>query len=112
MTAPDATGPGRYDGWCTRVREAVHARGVVLLIFHGDDGSGFSCQADAAITNRLPEILEETARKIRGAPAPHEEVLRTSLFEAAQTIERLRSQLDIANAKLAQVALLAQREPP
>jgi hypothetical protein len=112
VTAPDATGPGRYDGWCTRVREAVHARGVVLIIFHGDDGSGFSCQADFIITNRLPEILEETARKIRGAAPPHEEVLRTSIFEAAQTISQLRAQLEIAHAQLAQVVELAQREPP
>jgi hypothetical protein len=60
-----ALGPGKYDSLCTTVRETVNARGAIVIIFDGMRGSGFSCQADAETTSRLPEILETMARQMR-----------------------------------------------
>jgi len=58
-------GPGKYDRHCTRVREQTTARGVLLIVISGADGSGFSCQADPEILLTLPEILEQVAAEIR-----------------------------------------------
>lgn len=58
-------GPGKYDAWCTRVREATNARGVILIVVDGEEGQGFSCQADLQTTLRLPDALEAVARHIR-----------------------------------------------
>ena len=60
-----ALGPGKYDDLTTQVREQTHARGVILLVFDGDKGSGFSCQTDAIVLARLPAILEDIAKEIR-----------------------------------------------
>ena len=63
-----ALGPGKYDDLCTEVREKAKARGAILIVFSGDKGSGFSCQADVDITLVLPEILENLAKQIREFP--------------------------------------------
>lgn len=60
-----AVGPGKYDDLCTMVREKSKARGAIVIVFHGDKGSGFSCQADAMATLLLPELLEHMAKQIR-----------------------------------------------
>jgi len=60
-----ALGPGRYDSFCTDVRMLTGAQGVLLIVLNGILGSGFSCQADAATTTLLPDILENIARQIR-----------------------------------------------
>jgi hypothetical protein len=64
-----AIGPGKYDDICTMVRERVgigdKGGGVIVIVFGGNRGNGFSCQADLATTLALPEVLEETARQIR-----------------------------------------------
>lgn len=60
-----ALGAGKYDALTTQVREQTHARGVILLVFDGDEGSGFSCQTDAIVLARLPAILEDIAKEIR-----------------------------------------------
>lgn len=60
-------GPGKYDDECTRVREATGAKGVVLIIFEGDKGSGFSVQAGFVEHLFLPETLESIAREMRAA---------------------------------------------
>jgi hypothetical protein len=59
-----ALGPGIYDEECTLVREKTGAEGVILLVFKGAKGSGFSCQAPLDVTLRLPSILREVAEKI------------------------------------------------
>lgn len=64
-------GPGRYDDLCTYVREKTGIEegqrgGVVLIVLGGDQGGGFSCQADAETTLALPELLEMVAKSIRG----------------------------------------------
>jgi hypothetical protein len=64
-----ALGPGKYDDLCTFVREQVeitdHGGGVMLIVFGGNRGNGFACQADLATTLALPDILEAIARQIR-----------------------------------------------
>lgn len=60
-----AFGPGKYDDLCTDVRLKTHAHGVLLIVLGGDKGTGFSCQATAATTLALPDLLEDVARQIR-----------------------------------------------
>jgi hypothetical protein len=66
-----AIGPGKYDDICTMVRERVgigdEGGGVIVIVFGGNRGNGFSCQADLLTTLALPDVLEETARQIRGS---------------------------------------------
>lgn len=65
-----AWGPGKYDHLCTLVREKVgmvdtSPGGVVVVVFGGDKGHGFSVQADLQTTLALPDILESIAKQIR-----------------------------------------------
>jgi hypothetical protein len=57
-------GPGKYDDLCTAAREAANAVGVILLVFGGDKGGGFSCQTPPEITRQLPDILRSLAEQI------------------------------------------------
>ena len=69
-----ALGPGKYDDLCTTVREQVgigdEGGGVIVIVFGGNKGSGFSCQADLRTTLGLPDLLEEIARQIRESGKP------------------------------------------
>jgi hypothetical protein len=60
-----ATGPGKYDEVATMARTLTLAEGVVLLVFGGFEGSGFSVQASADVLLQLPDVLETMAREIR-----------------------------------------------
>lgn len=60
-----AIGPGKYDDLATEVREKARAEGVIVIVFGGNHGNGFSCQADLETTLKLPDILENIARQIR-----------------------------------------------
>lgn len=53
-------GAGKLDDWCTQVREATGAEGVIIIT-HGPtaESRGFSAQL------ALPGILEEVAQQIR-----------------------------------------------
>lgn len=55
------TGPGKYDGEATAIRMATHARGVALIVFDGDRGSGFSVQCPPQLTQELPAMLRTMA---------------------------------------------------
>lgn len=57
-------GPGKYDDLATYVRNKVHARGVVVLIFGGDQGEGFSAQLPADLLITLPAILRDVATQV------------------------------------------------
>ena len=57
-------GPGKYDDLATLVREQAAAKGVALLVFEGAAGSGFSIQADAELSRRMPHILRFMADEI------------------------------------------------
>lgn len=56
-----ALGPGKYDDLVTDIRTQTDAAGVVLLVFGGNRGSGFSAQATADVISRLPKILRGMA---------------------------------------------------
>lgn len=58
-------GPGKYDDECTTVRARTKARGVILIVFDGEQGTGFSCQADLELTKRIPDILDMVSAEIR-----------------------------------------------
>jgi hypothetical protein len=61
-------GKGKYDGACTAVRLATHARATLLIVIEGDRGTGFSLQTtDPHILGAVPNLLEETARQIRAS---------------------------------------------
>ena len=56
-----ALGPGKYDDLATFVFERAAASGVIVMVIDGARGSGFSVQATAEITARLPAILRRVA---------------------------------------------------
>jgi hypothetical protein len=62
-----ALGPGKYDAECTLVREKTGARGVLLIIFGGNRGGGFSCQSDISFLMDLPQVLRNVADEIERA---------------------------------------------
>lgn len=68
-----ALGPGKYDDVCTMVAEqvgvGVQGGGVIVIVFGGNKGSGFSCQADLPTTLALPDVLEQVAKQIRESGA-------------------------------------------
>jgi hypothetical protein len=60
-------GPGKYDDMCTLVRKKTKATGVIVIVFGGAKGDGFSSQADVQTLLAMPDILEHVAREIRGS---------------------------------------------
>jgi hypothetical protein len=59
-------GPGKYDHICTVARNAAQARGALLIILDGDQGSGFSVQCIGPLHPlQIAKTLEETAKQIR-----------------------------------------------
>jgi hypothetical protein len=59
-----AWGPGKYDAEATHVREVTHARGVIMIVFDGDRGTGFSAQLDVTRLLGIPHILRDIADQI------------------------------------------------
>jgi len=57
-------GPGKYDDICTEIRQRVNAQGVVLIIFGGNLGHGFSAQLDIYDTLKIPDLLRSVAQQI------------------------------------------------
>lgn len=73
-----AFGPGKYDDLCTYVREEVgitetSGGGVILIVVGGNQGHGFSCQADLLTTIKLTEVLEDVLKQLRSDVAEVEE---------------------------------------
>lgn len=56
-----ALGAGRYDAECTVARESAAAMCAIVIIFGGDRGDGFSCQADLETLAKLPSLLRHMA---------------------------------------------------
>lgn len=63
-------GPGKYDAEVTMVREKLQADGVILIIFNGNQGGGFSCQLTAHLTRQIPAMLREMAAQIEASGDP------------------------------------------
>lgn len=60
-----AEGPGKYDTLTTFVREQTQAAGVVLIVFDGNQGNGFSVQATTSdVALQLPQVLRKIADDI------------------------------------------------
>jgi methylmalonyl-CoA mutase cobalamin-binding subunit len=57
-------GPGRYDDLATEVREKAAAEGVMVIVFGGNKGPGFSAQLPAHILIAVPQILRDVANQI------------------------------------------------
>lgn len=57
-------GPGKYDESCTAVREKHKAGGVMLIVFDGDLGTGFSCQLPILDLEKIPAVLRIAADQI------------------------------------------------
>jgi hypothetical protein len=57
-------GPGKYDDLCTYVREQAKAAGVIVIVFEGEKGAGFSVQAPLAMQLQLPSVLRLIATQI------------------------------------------------
>jgi hypothetical protein len=58
-------GPGKYDDLATIVRTMAEAKAVIIVVFAGIFGSGFSVQAEGeSLTKELPNILREMADEI------------------------------------------------
>lgn len=57
-------GPGIYDAIATKARTEAQAEGVLLVVFGGKDGAGFSAQLPPHILITIPEILRDVARQI------------------------------------------------
>ena len=57
-------GPGKYDDVATVALKSTKARGVIVMVFDGEKGTGFSVQAPADVQLRLPVILRDVADQI------------------------------------------------
>jgi hypothetical protein len=57
-------GPGIYDQEVTDLMASTQASAIILHVFNGNRGSGFSVQARGDITAALPEILRQVADRI------------------------------------------------
>lgn len=62
-------GPGKYDAACTAFRNTTQADGVMVVVFGGSEGDGFSCQLPADLLTSAPTILRSVADEIERAMA-------------------------------------------
>jgi hypothetical protein len=56
-----ALGPGKYDDACTALRESLHARGAIIIVMDGVQGTGFSAQLPERDMILMPHILRTLA---------------------------------------------------
>lgn len=54
-------GPGKYDDLATILRKNTNAKGVVLVVIHGERGSGMSSQVEDRYKSLVPDILRLAA---------------------------------------------------
>jgi hypothetical protein len=59
-------GPGGYDDVASVVWDATRAEGVIVVVFNGHKGTGFSVQAPLLLVNEIPAILRSMADQIEG----------------------------------------------
>ncbi|HLY79781.1 MAG TPA: hypothetical protein VKQ70_10430 [Caulobacteraceae bacterium] len=60
-----ALGPGKYDDLATVTRKRAKARGVIVIVFEGHLGNGFSVQTlDPQLIVQVPAILRDVAAGI------------------------------------------------
>jgi len=61
-----AIGPGAYDAEAEIIRERTRARGVLLIVIHGDRGNGFECHVTGEDAVLIPGALRRLADIIEG----------------------------------------------
>ncbi len=54
-------GPGKYDHCCTLARHAAKAKGAIVIIMEGENGSGFSVQIPPENAHQIPQVLRVVA---------------------------------------------------
>lgn len=64
-------GPGKYDKECRAVRTVTLADGVILIVFRGHSGDGFSAQLPADELARIPTLLRTVADQIEADNRSH-----------------------------------------
>ena len=58
-------GAGKYDGVASAVMEVTEATGVIVMVFGGHAGSGFSVHTiDPRLAGAVPRLLREMADSI------------------------------------------------
>jgi hypothetical protein len=58
-------GPGKYDDVATIVRVTTMSKAVIVVVFEGIFGSGFSVQSEGSdMTKEMPYILRQMAEQI------------------------------------------------
>lgn len=66
-----AIGPGKYDAECTELRKRLEAEGGILIaVFNGAKGDGFSAQLTPRYAAALPRMLRQMADEIERSDAP------------------------------------------
>jgi hypothetical protein len=63
-------GPGKYDAEATMVQKSTNAAGVVVIVFAGDRGGGFSVQATLDVVMVLPKLLRTMADEMEADLPP------------------------------------------
>jgi len=58
-------GRARYDEACGEARMTTEAEGVLLIVFGGNKGNGFSAQIPQHLLMQVPEILRYVAEQIQ-----------------------------------------------
>lgn len=54
-------GPGKYDEYCTLIRERTGARFVAVIVVGAKTGEGFSIQGEPELMAVLPDVLRMMA---------------------------------------------------
>lgn len=58
-------GPGKYDAETQELLERLEAKGIMLLVFDAERGSGVSAKGSMEFMARLPKVLENLAAELR-----------------------------------------------
>lgn len=62
-------GPGKYDEVATVARKLSGARGVIVVVFEGEEGNGFSAQLPSDLVDKVPSALRQMADQIEADKA-------------------------------------------
>ena len=49
----------KYNDLCEEMRQRAGATGCVIIVFHGERGSGISCRVQVELANELPPLLRK-----------------------------------------------------
>lgn len=66
-----AEGPGKYDEIVTRVREELDAKGIMLIVADGPEGSGCSVQGTFGAHFEFANLLDQISKATRAQMRQH-----------------------------------------